>query len=115
MPDTTPRQCITCFGTGEVGGERGPEDCRDCHGTGELASAASVFEDRLRRIEKSASRVDGELQSDLRWLMFEARKSRSALIQVLAAGQELDDEDPLVKKIRFAANEALWLYETKPA
>lgn len=91
------------------------EDCGDCHGTGQLASAASVVEERLRRIEGSASRVDGELQEDLRWLIFEARKGRSALIQILAAAQDLDDNDALAKRIRFAANEALGLYETKPA
>jgi hypothetical protein len=112
MPDSTPRKCITCFGTGEVGGERGPEDCRDCHGTGQLASAASIFQERLRQIETTAATVDGDLQGDLRWLTFELRKSRSALIQVLAASQDLDDDDPLVKRIRFATNEALGLYET---
>lgn len=118
MPDTSPRKCITCFGTGEVGGERGPEDCRDCHGTGQLASAASVAEERLRRIEASTretAHLEAELERDVNWLIFEVRKSRSALVQILAAAQDLDDGDALVKRIRFAANDALGLYETKPA
>ncbi len=115
MPNETPRKCITCFGTGEVGGEGGLEDCGDCHGTGQLGSAASVVEERLRRIEAATGRIDGELQEDLRWLIFEARKGRSALVQILAAAQDLDDNDALAKQIRFAANEALGLYTTTPA
>lgn len=115
MPTTPSRGCITCFGTGEVGGDRGVEDCRDCHGTGRLGSGAVIAEERLRKIEAAAERLDGELQGDLRWLVFEVRKSRSALVQVLAAGQELDDDEALVKRIRFVANDALGLYETTPA
>jgi hypothetical protein len=73
-----------------------------------------LVEWRIRAIEKAHGDRRDEPAQDVRWLAFELRRSRAALLQVLALSHELDDGDPLVKRIRFLTNDALGVYEPVP-
>jgi hypothetical protein len=91
--------------------DSGPIDCPDCGGTGRLPPRDVLVEWRLRAIEKAhIDRVD-ESSQGVRWLAFELRRSRAALLQILALSHELSAEDGFAKRIQFLANDALGVYE----
>lgn len=104
-------KCASCYGQGEVPTDLGSLACPDCGGTGVLPPHDVLVEWRLRAIEKAHGEPPGETAQDVRWLAFELRRSRAALVQVLALGHDLSDEDPIARRIRFVANEALGVYQ----
>jgi hypothetical protein len=103
--------CMTCHGSGEVGTDSGPEPCPDCFGGGTALSPSARLEWRLSRIESGLSRLDREVEADTRWLIQEVRRSRAALLQILSRCQDAASEDANALAIKYAANEALEIYE----
>lgn len=85
--------------------------CPDCGGSGALPSHDVLVEWRLRALEKDHADRRDESAQGVRWLAFELRRSRAALLQILALSHELGDEEPLATRIRFLANDALGVYE----
>jgi hypothetical protein len=69
-----------------------------------------LVEWRIRAVETAHGDRRDESAQDVRWLAFELRRSRAALLQVLALSHELDDT-ALAQRIRFLANDALGVYE----
>src|SRR5689334_12349373 len=92
------RRCHSCLGTGEVGTESGPVDCPDCGGSGILPHPHVAVEWRMRDIErhhisgKDASHNDA-VGSDLRWLIAELRRARTALTEIAALADDAGDSD----------------------
>ncbi len=103
-------QCKSCHGTGEVGSDSGPDRCPDCGGVGFLPSAHVLVEWRARDIERAHAGTADSTGGDIPWLLAELRRSRDALMEISALAQELD-ENPISARIRYAANQALRLYE----
>ncbi len=108
----TQETCLTCLGSGEVSSERGLAGCPDCDGTGKVGDVYRRAEQQVREIEVRASRLTGEAAADVGWLIGELRRSRSALLKVLTAAQEVEG-DELIKRIRFVANESLQIYRVE--
>lgn len=112
---TPANRCQTCFGTGEVGGPHGIVTCRDCTGLGELPSSMVLVERRLRDLEVRYTAEGGRVSADVQWLVDEVRRSRHALVQILAAGADADSAGDghraLSKKMCFLANDVLDLYQ----
>lgn len=102
-------KCRSCQGLGELPGRSGPESCHDCLGAGTLPSAMVLMERRLRELEARYPDGDGETARDVRWLIGEVRRSHHALVQVLAAGQEVEPSD-VGRKVVFLANDVLGVY-----
>jgi hypothetical protein len=105
-----PEQCRSCHGSGEVASESGPASCPDCGGAGYLPSPHVLVEWRARDIERAHTGSSSSTGGDVRWLLAELRRAREALTEISALAQELD-ENPVSTRIRFAANQALRLYE----
>jgi len=105
------RKCQTCHGQGVVPAEMGPMDCPDCGGSGVLPGRDVLVEWRIAEIERVHSGSSDEVAPHVRWLAFELRRARRALVQVMTLSEELDGENALVKRVRFVANDALGLYE----
>jgi hypothetical protein len=108
-PEKTERQCSTCLGTGEIGTEVGPTDCPDCGGSGMLPHPLVAVEWRMRDIERSHAAGRDDAAADMRWLIAELRRARTALTEIAALAQDAGDSD-LVQRLRFSANRALELY-----
>jgi hypothetical protein len=108
------RRCHSCLGTGEVGTESGPVDCPDCGGSGILPHPHVAVEWRMRDIErhhilgKDASRAD-PVAGDLRWLIAELRRARTALTEIAALADDAGDSE-VARRLRFTVNRALELY-----
>jgi hypothetical protein len=102
---------LTCQGAGEVGTESGPIACPDCFGEGRPPGRGARFEWRLRQIEQRHHGAKGEVAADTAWLVHELRRSRQALMGILTRCQDADDGDAFAAAIRYAANEALGLYD----
>jgi hypothetical protein len=49
-------------------------------------------------------------EDDVRWLAAEVRRSRDALLQILARCQDAADSDTLAAEVRHLANGCLGLY-----
>ncbi|HEX3138776.1 MAG TPA: hypothetical protein VHQ87_01905 [Rhizobacter sp.] len=107
------QRCASCYGTGEIGTENGPRICPDCAGLGRLPSGVVLTERRLRELERIHSDA-GELHNDIHWLVAEVRRARHSLLQILAASQDLPEEDAIGVKIRFLSNEVLGFYTVQP-
>jgi hypothetical protein len=103
-PDT----CATCYGQGEVVTDTGPLLCRDCMGQGRVGGRLELHEWRLRDIERAHP-----TDEDVRWLAMELRRSRDALLQILARCQDAPESDAMAAEIRYLANGCLTLYATK--
>ena len=110
MKEDRAEKCVSCYGEGVISGITGPEPCPDCGGVGALPSSNTLAERRLRDLESEYARHGGQIESDMRWLVDEVRRSRHALIQILAAAQDADSEDVLAARVRFLANGAIGLY-----
>lgn len=104
--------CLTCLGAGEVSSERGVARCDDCDGTGKIGSIFRRNEQRIRQIESHLSRLSGEAALDSQWLILELRRCRAALVNVMTAAQDAEQEDDVFAQVRFFANEALGMYPT---
>ena len=105
--------CLTCDDSGEIGTDGGPEPCPDCFGGGSAVTAQARTEWRLARIESGLARLDRDTQADVRWLLHELRRCRSALLQILSRCQDADGDDDLARAAKYAANAALELYPPK--
>jgi hypothetical protein len=109
--------CLTCYGSGETATEGGLQSCPDCYGAGKALSRTTKLEWRLREIERvyhpSSREVHGkaEAQRDINWLVHELRRSREALVRILARCQDADETDALARDVKYQANEALGIYD----
>ena len=111
----TSEQCTTCQGEGVTASEQGPLTCTDCAGLGQLPSGLVRTEWRLRELERIYEKVSGEQGQDFRWLVAQLRRSHHALLQILAASQDGDDENPTSARIKFLANDVLSVYPKEKA
>jgi hypothetical protein len=109
-PDTEPR-CLTCLGAGEIASDLGPEVCPDCQGDSRAPGRRELVEWRLRDIERVHAGPDHPCESDVRWLVFEVRRGREALLRILSRCQD-EPQHPLAQELMYAINQALGLYET---
>jgi hypothetical protein len=112
MADDVP-SCETCYGQGQVPTDEGLVTCPDCGGEGSLASPATMVEWRLRAIEGGQEGRNDDTSRDLRWLAFELRRARDALVELVSLIDDLD-ESPTRTRMRFVANGALELYRPLP-
>ncbi len=108
-----PESCLTCYGAGEVVGEDGPQMCPDCFGENSSLSKSTKMEWRLRAIERTYRTSGRETEADVLWLVHELRNSRQALLRILARCQDADDSDATARDVKFRANEALGLYDSR--
>ncbi len=65
----------------------------------------------MRVIEDTYRRSDRETASDVLWLVNEVRQAREALVRILARCQDTDEADVTAREVKYAANEALGIYE----
>jgi hypothetical protein len=103
--------CLTCYGAGEVSTEQGPQVCSDCFGEGSARSRGAKLEWRLREMERAYRHSGRETEADVLWLVHELRRSRDALVRILARCQDAEDGDFLARDVKYQANEALGMYE----
>jgi hypothetical protein len=103
--------CLTCYGAGEAVTENGPVACPDCFGEGKALSRGTKLEWRLRDIERTYRSSGRETEADVVWLVHELRRSREVLLRILARCQDADDLDPILRDVKYEANEALGLYD----
>lgn len=103
------RRCHSCLGTGEVGTEIGPVDCPDCGGSGILPHPHVAVEWRVRDIERLHAARNDAVASDLRWLIAELRRARTALTDIAALVDDAGESD-VARRLRFTVNRALELY-----
>lgn len=108
--NTRSTPCESCSGTGEFGTEVGVVDCPDCGGTGVLPSRATLVEWRARDIAKRQSGASGDA-NDVRFLLAELERARSALTQVVALAMDAAEDDAIAGQIRRTAYDALGLYQ----
>jgi len=108
------RQCMSCWGTGEVASDFGPVDCPDCGGSGQLPSKSVLIEWRARDIERLRGSANDAVAADVRFLVAELRSARSALNEIIALAHDVADGDQIASRIRFVANRALGTYEIVP-
>jgi len=94
--------------------EQGPLTCVDCAGLGQLPSGLVRTEWRLRELERIYETKTGELGQDFRWLIAQLRRSHHALLQILAASQDGDDDSQSATRIRYLANDVLSVYPKQP-
>jgi hypothetical protein len=115
MPDVGERsKCQTCYGEGNVPTDAGVVACPDCGGSGTLPSPGTHIEWRLREIERAFGTGPEEEPQAVRWLAAELRRAREALTEILALSEDLPDVQERTR-LRFAANDALKLYEVVPS
>jgi hypothetical protein len=73
-----------------------------------------LVEWRAAAVEQAHGGGQDQIAQDVRWLVFELRRSRLALTKLLALAEELGD-DPAAQQLRFIANQALGLYPISEA
>jgi hypothetical protein len=100
-------ECQTCYGTGEIVSDHGPESCHDCYGDGLSANHGNKMEWRLREIEKVFRATKNEGLPDVLFLLQELRQAREALVLILTRCQDADDTDEIAAYVRVRAREAL--------
>ena len=69
---------------------------------------------RLRDIEAAHVGTAHGCEADVRWLAFELRRAREALLRIVSRSQDADDDDQLARDVRHVAIEALSLYQRLP-
>jgi len=113
--EVRPELCKSCSGAGEIGTDNGPATCPDCFGEGRQLDSLERTEWRLRDIE--GGHVGGEhgCEADVRWLAFELRRAREALVRIVSRSQDADEDDQLARDVRHVAMDALALYHKVPA
>ncbi|MEO8183227.1 MAG: hypothetical protein ABI895_30715 [Deltaproteobacteria bacterium] len=107
------RLCNSCSGSGEVGTEVGPVDCPDCGGSGALPHASVLVEWRMRDIERARGASDDDAASDIRWLIAELRRARTALTEIASLAEDAGDSET-ARRLRVTAGQALELFEVHP-
>ena len=110
MPE---HSCNSCSGSGEVGTEAGPVDCPDCGGAGVLPHPSVLVEWRMRDIERARGGGDGAVASDVRWLLAELRRARTALTEIVSLAEDAGDSE-IARRLRVTAGRALGLVATPP-
>ena len=110
MSGLTGERCASCYGQGELPTDAGPVLCPDCGGDGHLPHSDTLVEWRLREIERGHLHDEDDTAKDIRWLAFQLRRARDALIEVLtlADGESLDPGE--IARLRFVSNRALGMY-----
>jgi len=103
--------CLTCYGTGEVVTESGAESCPDCYGTGRLPGGGTATEWRIRDVERAHRGTGRESEAEVLWLVHELRRSREALLRIVALCEDVGSAEQLALEVKHAANEVLGLYE----
>jgi hypothetical protein len=103
------QSCGNCYGEGQVPTDAGPVACPDCGGAGVLPTNNVLVEWRAGAVERAHGGGQDQIAQDVRWLVFELRRSRLALTKVLALADDLGDTQA-AQQLRFIANEALGLY-----
>ncbi len=104
-------RCKSCYGTGELVTEEGPRTCPDCFGDGDAGGRGAKLEWRLRELERQHRDSGRDGDADVLWLIHELRRSREALVYILARCQDAEAGDALAADVMGRANEALGLYE----
>jgi hypothetical protein len=107
-------KCGTCYGEGSVFNDAGTQSCPDCRGTGTTPGRPVLVEHRLRDIEASFRGGGQPSEPDIRWLVFEVRRAREALLQILSRTQDAEEADRIALDVKYVANEALGFYEPSP-
>ena len=105
--------CGNCYGQGHVPTDEGSVTCPDCGGAGTLPSRHVSVDWRAREIERLHTARNDQPAQDVRWLVFELRRARSALTSLLALTEELPD-GVATQQMRFTINKALRLYRVNP-
>jgi hypothetical protein len=109
--EKTSDTCLTCHGTGETVAGGAPEICNDCFGEGKLRRGSANLEWRLRAIENAyATHADAETKADVLWLVSELRRSREALVRILARCQDAEGA-ALARDLMRDAIDALEMYD----
>jgi hypothetical protein len=73
-----------------------------------------LIEWRAGAVERTHGGGQDQIAQDVRWLVFELRRSRMALTKMLALADDLGDT-PAAQELRFIANQALGLYPVSQA
>jgi hypothetical protein len=107
------RRCSSCSGSGEIGTEAGLVDCPDCGGSGALPHPNVLVEWRTRDIERARSGGTDATASDIRWLIAELRRARTALTEIASLAEDAGDTE-ISRRIRVTAGQALELFEISP-
>ena len=97
MEPTNSGDCLTCYGKGEVVDDFGPSRCPDCGGGGKQLDGNTQTEWRLRDIEGGHIGTAHGCEADVRWLAFELRRAREALLRIATRSQDADDSDQLAR------------------
>ncbi len=108
------RQCNSCLGTGEVGTEVGVVDCPDCGGSGVLPHPNVLVEWRARDIEKARGSGSDPAAQDIRWLIAELRRARTALTEIASLAEDMGHSEG-AQRILVTAGQALELFSLAPA
>jgi hypothetical protein len=108
-----PQKCERCLGSGDWPTDFGVVDCPECGGSGILPSRNVLVDWRSRDIERAVASGRGASPEDVKWLLAELRSARAALTEIIALAHDAEDADGIGVRIRFAANRALGLYETR--
>jgi hypothetical protein len=69
-----------------------------------------LVEWRARDIEKVRAAGSDATATDIRWLIAELRRARTALTEIASLAEDAGDSE-IARRIRFTANQALELYE----
>ena len=113
--EVSPELCKSCYGAGEIGTDNGPTTCPDCFGEGRQLDSLERTEWRMRDIERAHPGATHGCEGELRWLIFELRRTREALLQILSRCQDDGGAVQLASEIQVTANRALGLYGVRPA
>jgi hypothetical protein len=103
--------CLTCYGTGEIVTENGVSPCADCYGAGRSLDRGTTMEWRLRDLERAYRGLGRESEADVLWLVHELRRSREALVRIVALCDDAADSGQLAFEVKHTANDVLGLYE----
>lgn len=106
--------CLTCYGQGEVVNDFGSAACPDCGGAGTLPPQNVLADWRISAIEQHYNGDPSQAAQDVGWLAFELRRTRHALMQVLALAQDSAQDSALAQRMQFLANDALGVYRPEP-
>lgn len=107
------RLCNSCSGSGEVGTEAGLVDCPDCGGSGALPHPSVLVEWRMRDIERARGAGNDDAASDIRWLIAELRRARTALTEIQSLAEDAGDSET-ARQLRVTAGQALELFDVQP-
>ncbi|MEY2929330.1 MAG: hypothetical protein RL033_79 [Pseudomonadota bacterium] len=88
-------------------------DCPDCGGTGVLPHPSVLVEWRIRDIERARAGGSDAAASDLRWLIAELRRARTALTEITSLAEDAGDSE-ISRRLRVTAGQALELFEVLP-